>query len=211
MKKQYLFIICFLMSFSAVMAAGSVSHITGKIVDVRAAEEDMKGPVSVFEEIDQEPGIKAFDEDLPQARARYSRQAALTGSKYQRADHKETRVDSVRARIDHYKNMPKRVSAMLSSLTTIIKDYGETEGIKESSDKLFADLRIYSDELNREVESYTRIYNAEFDDEAVQELEEVLEGKRMFINPLKVRDGYIGLLTKLMGQMSSFEFVPSGK
>ena len=91
---------------------------------------------------------------------------------------------------------------MLGGITNIIKNYAETEGIEESSKRLFSDLSIFSDDLNKRVEKYKDedLYSKKNDD-SLERMQE-LANKGVFVNPLKVAQGYSNLLHNLFGKMS---------
>ncbi len=62
---------------------------------------------------------------------------------------------------DKVQFMQDRLEHTLGSLTSIIKNYAETEGLEESSQLLFEQLGTYSKELNEEVQTYPQHFNVE--------------------------------------------------
>ena len=126
--------------------------------------------VPVFDELNNASRLLAFDR---------KDQAVMDNAS------KQTNNSLEKAQV-YYENSQKDLKDMLGGITNIIKNYAETEGIEESSKRLFSDLSIFSDDLNKRVEKYKDedLYSKKNDD-SLERMQE-LANKGVFVNPLRI-------------------------
>ncbi|HBG61564.1 MAG: hypothetical protein A2Y03_10390 [Omnitrophica WOR_2 bacterium GWF2_38_59] len=116
---------------------------------------------------------------------------------------KQTGKSSDKTR-EYYGSSKRDLNDMLGGVTDIIKNYAETEGIEASSKQLFLDLSVFSNDLNKRVETYKDkdLYSHDID-KSIEKMQELANKKGVFVNPFEVVQGYFNLLYNFYGEMGS--------
>ncbi len=228
MRQGIVFTACFLLTFNLALIAGlkSVQH-----EPERAGEEEMVSNSETGKRVEsQVHEIIAERMNLTQEHC----ETAERGISRQQGEMNEESASSVQApesgentdlgrkmgtefsvegtsaidkSVVDYNNLYKKwekPKQVLGALTNIIKRYAETEGLEASSQQLFADLNVYSKQLNKEVKVLTK-KQVNLDSYKGEEAQapEFLKDRKSFFSPFNASDMYMNLLHSYYGALKN--------